>query len=195
MSTRKIQYGSSDPLPDESIFNTFLSFRKLKDATKDLRNGEEELQGKDELTKLTAHLETLAKKEAKWLVGAFDLIYSRPELAIMLGGSGLEQVRVLAKMLKQEADRVYIRDLLELPSQGILRELGPLGLGPSVKIQSTGPLQVYKPRVKDIKPTMSKSRLFESESAAEYIALSGGWGKTNAGNINAIGNYDEITFQ
>ncbi|ETO05088.1 hypothetical protein RFI_32308 [Reticulomyxa filosa] len=146
MTTRKIQYGPSDPLPDESIYNTLLSFKKVKDATVGLRDESGKMvNGLDEIGKLTIHLETLAKRESKWLLAAFELLNNRPELSIMLGGSGLEQVRVLAKMLKQEADRVYIRDLLENPSKQVLRQLGPFGLGPSVAMNTRGSELVYDP--------------------------------------------------
>ncbi|ETN99156.1 hypothetical protein RFI_38327 [Reticulomyxa filosa] len=146
MTTRKIQYGPSDPLPDESIFNTLLSFKKVKDATLGLRGQNDKVDDKmDEIGKLTVHLETLAKRESKWLLAAFDLLNNRPELSIMLGRSGLEQVRILAKMLKQEADRVYIRDLLENPSKHVLRQLGPFGLGKNVVMSTRGAAEIYDP--------------------------------------------------
>ena len=132
MSLQRFSFCPKDALPDEALLDSVLSFRKLDDASRSDRykNGS--------ISKLRKHMEYLAERESIWLLKAFELMYNTPEVTLMLGGSGLEQANVLAKMLKQEGDRLYAENLIQKHALEGIREFGPLGMGKSIDISTAG---------------------------------------------------------
>ncbi|ETO19487.1 hypothetical protein RFI_17742 [Reticulomyxa filosa] len=137
---RQITLGPKSALHDVALYDTLLSFTKLREARM-VRGTKLD----NPFDKLSANMETLAERESFWLLAAFELMYDRPELSIMLGGTGLEQVSALANMLKQEGDREYAKDLFRDSSLKVMRALGPLGLGQNITIKTRCSELIYHP--------------------------------------------------
>lgn len=135
---RGVSLGPTNALPDSAMYDAFLSIQKLNAAATIT-----DTTANTALGKLQIHMATLARRESLWLLAAFELMYDRPELAIMLGGTGLAQVNALANMLKQEGDRAYAKEMFSQSAGKVIRALGPLGLGKDTKISTSGSGYLY----------------------------------------------------
>ena len=127
---------NSNPLPDNDTLNTLMVLQKVKKSGDDYGTA-------DNLTKLHDHIRDISNREATYLKNAFELLRTRPALAMMLGGNGTQEAGILANMLKHEMEREWFLAQINKQKSLMVADLGPLNMGPAVNISGYANPQPY----------------------------------------------------
>jgi len=170
---RNLTLGPQTALPDAALYDSLMSFQKIQQATNIPKDAADTGMGK-----LQIHMAKLAQRESLWLLAAFELMYDRPELAIMLGGTGLAQVNALANMLKQEGDRAYAKGMFAEGAAKVMGALGPLGMGEGIFINHRGAGSLYNP----LKESSVESRYSGLFGKLKYVSDTVGMTAAKGGN-------------